>query len=143
MFFKCIDFEKLYEQKILQIIVSPSNSHLCFNGGIDLVYSKIFPGIEEKLVSKANNIKYEKCTIPYKNVKYIVPVGKTIICETNDSNCPFILAAPTMRLPRDINGTDNIYKCMFAILEKISEINNPMIIGCPCLGTGIGNVSAE
>lgn len=136
------DFEDLINENNIHITISPANSYLSMTGGIDKTYSKLFPGIESSLRKQMIIKKYEKGNIRYFSTKYILPIGKAIIAPTNNSKCPFIMASPTMKTPKDINETDNVYRCMCAILEKINKINLPITIACPCLGTGIGNLSA-
>lgn len=139
--FMVCDFENLIHQIKIDIAISPANSYLSMTGGIDKVYNELFPGIENKLRSKMMSKKYEKSHTQYKGTKYILPIGKTIIEDTENNNCRFIMASPTMKTPKDITGTNNVYCCMMAILKKLSKLNFSIVIACPCLGTGIGNLS--
>ncbi|AZL89761.1 macro domain containing protein [Megavirus baoshan] len=141
--FKHCDFEELLENNILHAVVSPSNSQLSMTGGIDKTYADCFPNIEHKLRKICRKKKYEQCDIKSSGTNYIVPVGKCIVAATNNDNCPYIMAAPTMLTPQDINSTNNVYQAMRAILKKASGLNRSIIIGCPCLGTGIGNMDAN
>lgn len=143
LIFRHGSFEKIINKEKMQIVVAPTNSYVSMTGGIDKIYTKIFKNIETKLRKKISEKKYQISGISYKGTHYTLPIGKTIICETGNDKCFFIMASPTMVMPKDINGTNNIYLCMKAILKKISKINTPIIIACPCLGTGIGNVPAE
>ena len=143
LIFECIKFEDLIASQKIQIVVSPANSYLSMTGGIDKVYTDMFPGIEDKLRAKTVEKAYAKSGVVYKGTNFILPVGKAIICETGNSKCHFVMASPTMTTPKDINGTNNVYLCMKAILKKLSLINVCITIACPCLGTGIGNLSAK
>lgn len=138
-----IDFVNLIDCTKIDIVISPSNSFLSMSGGIDKTYADLFPGIEEKLRNKLINKKYEKSQIKYKGTKYILPIVKILIAKTNNSRCQFIMSSPTMIMPRDISKTNNVYECMKAILKKLISIDVPIIIACPCLGTGIGNMNPE
>jgi O-acetyl-ADP-ribose deacetylase (regulator of RNase III) len=140
---KHIDFKDLIDSENISIIISPSNSYLSMTGGIDKVYADYFIGIEDTLRKKMISKKYATSSVKYKNTNYILPIGKTIIVETGNNKCPFLMSSPTMVTPKDINGTDNVYKCMTAIIQKIKLINIPIKIACPCLGTGVGNMSAK
>lgn len=111
-------------------------------GGIDKTYANLFLGIENSLRNKMIQKKYAKSMIEYKGTNYILPIGKTIISSTGDKRCYFIMASPTMTTPKDICGSKNVYLSMKAIIKKLILINEPVIIACPCLGTGIGNLSA-
>lgn len=141
--FKHCDFEELLENNILHAVVSPSNSQLSMTGGIDKTYADCFPNIEHKLRKICIKKKYDQSDIEYHGTNYIVPVGKCIVATTNNDNCPYIMAAPTMLTPQDINSTNNVYQAMRAILKKASGLNRSIIIGCPCLGTGIGGMDAN
>jgi len=143
LFFINDDFENLIKNNRVHIAISPANSYLSMTGGIDMAYAKLFPGIEDKLRSKLITKKYDTSTINYKGTNYILPIGKTILAETGDKRCYFIMASPTMVTPKNIIGTNNVYHCMKAILKKISIIDTQITIACPCLGTGIGNLAAE
>nr|AEX63171.1 macrodomain-containing protein [Moumouvirus Monve] len=134
------DFEKILAKNLLHATVSPANSYLSMTGGIDNIYTKCFPNIEDKLRKISNKKKYAISDIEYKKTHYIVPVGKCIVSQTDNRKCPYIIAAPTMKTPKDINNTNNVYLAMCAILNKIKMLDKAIIIGCPCLGTGIGNL---
>lgn len=134
-------FEDLIDMHSIHIVISPTNSFLSMTGGIDKTFIKLFPNIEDKLRTKMISKAYAKSTIEYRGTKYILPMGKSILAETGNPKCHFILASPTMTMPKDINNTKNIYMCMKTIFKKLKLIKVPIIIACPCLGTGIGNLS--
>lgn len=136
-------FENLIGKEKMHIAVAPTNSYLGMSGGIDKIYTKLFKDIEGKLRNKIIEKKYAIGGISYNGTNYILPLGRAIICETGHTKCHYVLASPTMLTPRDINGSDNVYVCMKAVLKKINKIKTPIIILCPCLGTGIGNIPAE
>ena len=51
-----------------------------------------------------------------------------------------------MKHPKDITSTNNIFLAFNAILiclESLSCHKQNLIIACPCLGTGIGNIKPE
>lgn len=54
----------------------------------------------------------------------------------------YMIVAPTMRVPMNINGTVNVYLAFRAILIELlkSDIDHVII---PGLGTGIGKLPAE
>ncbi len=84
--------------------VKPKASrHICRDGGIDLALSRqVMPGIEP-VVKKAVKIFGKTNRI---NRQYL-PIGSSIIID-HDENTSLVVA-PTMLLPQDINGTDNVY----------------------------------
>ena len=66
-----------------------------------------------------------------------LPIGSAITVETNNKICPYLVAAPTMFFPGNIENTDNIYYAFIAIMHVASK-NPNCKIACPGLGTGIG-----
>ena len=115
-------------------IISPGNSLCNMNGGIDKVYKKIFPGIEQSLIKLCNSLQLAKS-----GIGYYIPVGRNIKVPVDHKSCKYIIYAPTMFTPKDINDTNNIYIAFYGILENYYAEN--IIIVCPGLGTGIGGMS--
>lgn len=73
------------------------------------------------------------------------PVGTCILLPTGHPAHPFVAHAPTMRVPMNIAGTDNVYQAMWASFIAIHRHNRdhgPEIqsVVCPGLGTGTGGV---
>ena len=73
------------------------------------------------------------------------PVGTSILVETRMPDHPYIAHSPTMRVPLNINYTDNIYLAMWATLVAIHRHNRKAMrpietLACPGLGTGTGGV---
>ena len=73
------------------------------------------------------------------------PVGTCLLIPTNHSRHPFVAHSPTMRVPQNISGTDNIYLAMWATLTTIHRHNREEtrrieVVACPALGTGTGGV---
>lgn len=119
-------------------LISPANSFGYMDGGLDLKISQHLGWeMEEKVRSK---IIYE--------FNGELPVGQAIIIETNLSHLPYLISAPTMRVPMDISNTVNAYLAFKAILEvcqKHNAENSKKIqtILCPGLGTGEGRMPVE
>ena len=73
------------------------------------------------------------------------PVGTCLLIPTNHPVHPFVAHSPTMRVPQNISGTDNIYLAMWATLTTIHRHNRAEarkidVVACPALGTGTGGV---
>lgn len=121
-------------------LVSPANSFGFMNGGIDFAISKNLGWhIEKKLQAKIRKKYYGELL-----------VGQAEIVETEHQHFPYLISAPTMRLPMTILQTPNVYLAMRAILlllkygefengQKINSIVQSVAI--PGLGTGIGQVA--
>lgn len=117
------------------ILVSPANSFGDMRGGIDEFISKKWPGIDKNVLSKVSESKY----VDYSDKKYI-PVGHCEIVSLDIKTNKYLLIAPTMYLPGNIYGTNNVERAFSAIMKQIENYKN-VIIACPCLGTGIGGLS--
>ena len=76
-----------------------------------------------------------------------LPVGQAIVLPTEDVNIPFLVSAPTMRVPADISETVNVYLAFRAALIAVLAHNrtgNPIrSLLVPGMGTGIGQVPPE
>ena len=124
------------------VIVSPANSFGNMKGGIDFHILAMYPQCETHVKNAISNSKYiTKSGMPH------IPVGKCKIINIQNTN-NYLLIAPTMFTPRDINYTNNVLLAFKAIYDKIKKIYvakelHNIIVVCSCLGTGIGNLSAN
>jgi O-acetyl-ADP-ribose deacetylase (regulator of RNase III) len=117
-------------------IISPANSFGYMDGGIDLVYSKFFGwDLEKRLRAKLLDEYYGE-----------LPVGQAVLVETGHQQFKYLISAPTMRVPMNIEKTANVYLAFRAVLDVVKRYNqiNPNAIrsiACPALGTGEGKMS--
>lgn len=121
--------------------VSPANSLLFMDGGIDHAYSRdMFPGVEAEL-------KRMTCALGMKTAlgRSYLPVGSAIVAPTGLTSC--LVAAPTMFLPHDVSATRNAYHAMMAALIAFSKYrrSHPDIqtLVCPLLCTGYGRMTVD
>lgn len=119
-------------------IVSAANSFGYMDGGLDLVYSLHFGWDLEKRV--------RRCLLEEHDGE--LPVGQAIIVPTDRTDIPWLISAPTMRVPANIENTVNVYLAFRAILRAVKAHNasgQPPIrsILCPALGTGEGRMPWE
>jgi O-acetyl-ADP-ribose deacetylase (regulator of RNase III) len=116
-------------------IVSPANSFGYMDGGIDLVYSNFFGwDLEERLKHLLVDRHYGE-----------LPVGQAVIVATNHQSIPFLISAPTMRVPSSIAKTVNAYLAFRAALMAVLAHNEreqaPIrSVLVPGLGTGVGGM---
>ncbi len=119
-------------------IVSPANSFGYMDGGIDLVYSRFFGwDLQMRLRALLAERHYGE-----------LPVGQAVIVPTGHVAIPFLVSAPTMRLPTNIGRTVNVYlafrAALIAVLEHNATDATPIdSVLVPGLGTGIGEVPPE
>jgi len=121
--------------------ISPANSLLFMDGGIDYALSRIiFPNIEQ-YVKKILN-KYGLTSLLGR--KYL-PIGSSLII--NYDNNKSLCFSPTMLLPQDVSETNNAYYATVSALYNIlinynQNINNVDII-MTSLCCGYGKMSVE
>ncbi len=73
------------------------------------------------------------------------PVGTAFVVETGHPERPYLVHAPTMRMPGSIRGTANVYAATWAALLAALEhrVDGRRRIGTvvvPAMGTGFGDV---
>ena len=70
-------------------------------------------------------------------------VGEALVVKTNHADIPYMISAPTMRVPMILKDTVNVYLATKAIIR--TAINHPDIcnVAIPGMGTGVGRVSPE
>jgi O-acetyl-ADP-ribose deacetylase (regulator of RNase III) len=114
-------------------ILSPANSFGHMDGGIDLLYSRYF-GWE--LQTSLQTILAER---HYGEL----PVGQAVVLATGHARFPFLVSAPTMRVPARIDQTVNVYLAFRAALIAVLSHNagtgeaiRSLLV--PGLGTGVG-----
>jgi len=141
-YFDPIDEVEIIDGDILvqegDAIVSPANSFGYMDGGLDLKLSQHFGW---DLESKVRNILEQE---------YFgeLPVGNAIVVKTGNEKVPFLISAPTMRVPSNVSKTVNAYLAFKAILQaclKHNKLSKSKIntVLCPGLGTGEGKLSAD
>lgn len=86
-----------------RVFVTPSNSLMMFNGGIDYIYNnEVFPGIQSKFKEKLR-------LLPNKELG----VGSAILVAKGNSA---LIAAPVMHFKDDVSRTMNAYHAFMATL---------------------------
>jgi O-acetyl-ADP-ribose deacetylase (regulator of RNase III) len=124
-------------------VVSPANSYGFMDGGIDLAYSQFFGwGVQEKLQHQIRN-RYQGELL----------VGQAEIVETGKPQIPFLIAAPTMRVPMKLENTVNVYLAVRVVFQLIKHgvfSDGPLTgepiskhvqsVAFPGMGTGVGQV---
>lgn len=117
-------------------IVSPANSFGFMDGGLDHLLSERFGWDLEQRVQR---------TIQARPLRELL-IGEAIVVPTHDPSIPWLISAPTMRVPMRVRTTVNAYLAMKAILIAAgSHPSDPPIktIAIPGLGTGIGQLAPE
>jgi len=124
-------------------VVSPANSFGFMDGGIDMLYSQYFGWhVQERLQEMIAEKHHGELL-----------VGTAEIVETDNPDLPFLIAAPTMRVPTILRDSVNPYLAARAVLllvkhgvfaggtyagERVSDYVDT--VAFPGLGTGVGRV---
>ena len=114
-------------------VVSPANSFGFMDGGIDLLYSLNMGWHVQKRLQDDIAINYHGELL----------VGQATMVHTDYKKFPYLICAPTMRVPKRLSGTPNVYlaaKALFIFAKSHPALER---IICPGLGTGTGKVSPE
>ena len=124
-------------------VVSPANSYGWMRGGIDAVYARAFPNVEQHVRS---------AVLAYHGGE--LPVGESLLVATGVPVPTWLFSSPTMREPGEQLPADTVhpYLCARAVLRLWSngvlENGTPVralvrSIAMPGLGTGVGGASAQ
>ncbi len=113
-------------------MVSPANSFGFMDGGLDYALSERFGWDLEKRLQKTIKELPEGELI----------VGQALLLETADKLVPFLISAPTMRIPTNFNidTSINAYLAMKALLIKAKSENRITSVAIPGLCTGVGRM---
>ena len=121
-------------------LVSPANSFGFMDGSLDFAISEFFGWHVQDRLQEAIKSKHNGELL----------VGQVEIVPTDHASIPYVISAPTMRVPLDIRGTANPY---LAIRGVLLAVKNGMFkdgtpvkdriktIAFPGMGTGVGQVS--
>jgi O-acetyl-ADP-ribose deacetylase (regulator of RNase III) len=115
-------------------IVSPANSFGYMDGGIDAAYTAHF----------GRELPERLREVLRRDWDGELPVGCAVVVGTNDARIPFLVSAPTMRVPMNVSDTVNAYLAFRAALIAVRNHNRagPEIpirsILCPGLATFYG-----
>jgi O-acetyl-ADP-ribose deacetylase (regulator of RNase III) len=113
-------------------IVSPANSFGFMDGGLDYALSERFGwDLEKRLQQQIKQLPEGELL-----------VGQAIVMETGDQDIPFLISAPTMRVPANFNidTSVNAYLAMKAVLIKAKSNEKISSIAIPGLCTGVGRM---
>ncbi len=125
-------------------IVSPANSFGFMDGGIDAAYLRHFGTELQGRVRSAIQARHFG----------ELPVGMADVVETGNNNIPYMIVAPTMRVPMVLNDSVNPYLAIRAVIllvehgtfksgphrgESLKE--HIRTVAFPGMGTGVGQLS--
>jgi O-acetyl-ADP-ribose deacetylase (regulator of RNase III) len=118
-------------------LVSPANSFGIMDGGLDLAIRTQVGGEVQRRVQSVIIDRYHG----------EMPVGAAEIVETENDRWPFLVVAPTMRVPEPVPNTLNAYLAFRAALVAVRKFNDIHLrirsLVVPGLATGIGAMDAR
>jgi O-acetyl-ADP-ribose deacetylase (regulator of RNase III) len=118
-------------------LVSPANSFGIMDGGLDLaIRSELGGDIQRRVQAVILERHHGE-----------LPVGAAEVVETQHAKWPFLIVAPTMRVPEAVSNTLNAYLAFRAALLAVRAFNRAEIrirsMVVPGLATGIGGMDAR
>jgi len=116
-------------------IVSPANSFGFMDGGVDYAIStRLGWNLQLELQKIINNLPEGELLI-----------GKALIIETGDKLIPYLVSAPTMRVPMSFNISTsvNAYLAMKATLIETKKHQKIDYVAIPGFCTGVGKMSTQ
>lgn len=128
-----------YFQQPADAIVSPANSFGIMDGGLDLAIRLALGDHVQSRVQQAILDKHHG----------ELPVGSAEVVATDHPRWPFLISAPTMRVPESVAFSINAYLAFRAVLVAVQQFNRrealPKITSLVCsgLGTGVGGISPQ
>jgi O-acetyl-ADP-ribose deacetylase (regulator of RNase III) len=142
-----LDFVEIHHGSIVDVscdaVVSPANSFGFMDGGIDAIYTRHFgPDIQRKVQRLICERHHGELL-----------VGAADLIETGHEQIPYMILAPTMRVPMILTDSVNAYLAARAVLlmvtrhkfEAGSQNGRPISeriqsVAFPGLGTGVGRL---
>jgi O-acetyl-ADP-ribose deacetylase (regulator of RNase III) len=114
-------------------IVSPANSFGFMDGGIDLAYSLRFGWSLQDRLRESLRLEHDG----------ELPVGQAVIVPTDHTDIPYLISAPTMRIPMDVSDSVNAYLAFRGAIRVARDHNRTAArpiktILCSGLATGVG-----
>lgn len=138
---------RLYRGSTLDVgadaVVSPANSHGWMRGGVDALYARTFPELEQRVRS---------AVLAYHGGE--LPIGEALVVPTGVRVPPWLISAPTIREPDERLPPDTVHpylaaRAVFLLWrDGTMEQGGPVraeidTIAMPGLGTGTGGLSPD
>jgi O-acetyl-ADP-ribose deacetylase (regulator of RNase III) len=134
-----VDQVEVVEGNLLDLecdaLLSPANSFGDMSGGIDKAIDDFYRGAAQTALG----------SVIAKQFYGELPVGMAVVVEMASQRFPFLVAAPTMRIPGNVTGTINAYLAMRAALVAVlrhNDVQQRIIrsLAIPGLCTGVGGM---
>lgn len=115
-------------------MVSPANSFGIMDGGLDrAIRDRLGFGVERAAQRRIVERHHGE-----------LAVGSAELVATEHPEWPWLVVAPTMRVPESVTHTLNAYLAFRAVLLAVRSHDAPIrSLVCPGLGTGIGGMDPQ
>ena len=119
-------------------IISPANSFGFMDGGIDRLYSQHFGWHLQERLQQLLRDQYDG----------ELPIGLAVLIPTDHPDIPYLISAPTMRVPINVSDTLNAYLAFRAVLRLVEKTNQTQpetitSVVCPGLATATGEMAPD
>jgi O-acetyl-ADP-ribose deacetylase (regulator of RNase III) len=123
-------------------LVSPANSFGFMDGGLDLAISEFFGWHVQERLQKLIQTRHHGELL----------VGMAEVVETDHPQIPYLISAPTMRVPTILKDSVNVYLATRAVLVLLKFGTLPdgtpvkhiiETVAIPGMGTGVGQVPPD
>jgi O-acetyl-ADP-ribose deacetylase (regulator of RNase III) len=123
-----------YFERPADAMVSPANSFGIMDGGLDLAIRDVLGRHVETRVQAVIAEKHHG----------EMAIGAAEVVATDNDRWPWLICAPTMRIPEDVSRTVNAYWAFRAILLAARRHATPVSsLICSGLATGVGSMPAR
>lgn len=113
-------------------VVSPANSFGFMDGGVDQVYSDFFGWHVQERIQTAITM------MPHRELF----VGDALLVSTDHAQIPYLISAPTMRVPKRISDPADVMLAVRAAVSKALAFELKHI-AMPGMGTGCGELPPQ
>ena len=138
--FNDIDQVEIVQGEIFDLdceaLVSPANSFGEMSGGLDKAIDNFYDGEAQTKAGEAIAQSFLG----------ELPVGNALVLDMNRDRFPWLIVAPTMRIPGNVSSSINAYLSMRAVLVQIAAHNEQRgtkisSVAIPSLCTGVGGMN--
>lgn len=113
-------------------VVSPANSFGFMDGGVDLAYSERLGWHVQAFVQSKILSRFEGELL----------IGQALSVETSDKDFPYLISAPTMRVPMAIPNPHDVRLATRAAIREATKIRARSVV-LPGMGAGCGQLRPE
>jgi O-acetyl-ADP-ribose deacetylase (regulator of RNase III) len=111
--------------------ISPANGYGFMQGGIDYY-------LNYQVLYDVQELVQEKIAEYYTDS---VPIGTSLMIKYSDTR--YLICSPTMKIPSNIEGTNNVYRAFYSALGGAAKFPEIEYLVVPGMGTSCGGLSPK